>query len=328
MMRYNCINWVFLIILFKFMNNGQAMLKLDALQIFCRVAELSSFTAAAGSLGLPKATVSVAIRDLEAELGVQLLHRTTRRVQTTHDGAVFYNRCKDLLSDADDLAAIFETGAVSGRIRVDAPSNMALTLIIDHLPAFMRGNPDLQVELSGADRRVDVVGEGFDCVIRVGERTDSGLIARPLGRFDIVNCASPSYLAARGTPETPDDLKNHVVVGYTPQLGGTPEDFEYWDGEAYRTLTLPWLLTVNNSQTYMAAAAAGLGIIQVPRLGVSDFLKTGALKEILPNYRAAPMPVALLYPHRRHLAKRVRVFMDWTAALFEQKARDGLMLPV
>jgi DNA-binding transcriptional LysR family regulator len=310
------------------MNNGETVLRLDALQIFCRVAELSSFSGAAQSLGLPKATVSVAIRDLEAALGVQLFHRTTRRVQTTHDGEAFYERCKDFLSDADELASMFETGAVRGRIRVDAPANMALTLILDRLPELLKRNPDLQVELSGADRRVDVVGEGFDCVIRVGARADSGLIARPLGRFDIVNCASPGYLAAYGTPRTPEDLAAHVAVGYAPQLGAPPEDFEYWDGETYRSVKMPWSLTVNNSQTYMAAAASGLGIIQVPRLGVSGFLDSGALIEILPDYRAEPMPVAIIYPHRRNLAKRVRVFIDWAAEIFEAAAEKGVMLPV
>lgn len=304
------------------------MLKLEALRIFCRVAELSSFSGAADSLGLPKATVSVAVRDLEEKLGVQLFHRTTRRVKTTHDGAAFYERCKDLVSEADDLASMFETGAVKGRIRVDAPSNMALTLIVDHLPTLLKRNPGLQVELSGADRRVDVVGEGFDCVIRVGERADSGLIARPLGRFDMVNCVSPSYLAAYGTPRTPADLKDHVAVGYAPQLGAPPDDFEYWDGQAYRYVKMPWSLTVNNSQTYMAAAAAGLGVIQVPRLGVNGFLESGALVEILPDYTAEPMPVAILYPHRRNLAKRVRVFIDWAAELFKAAADKGLMLPV
>ena len=304
------------------------MLNLEALRIFSRVAELSSFSGAARSLGLPKATVSVAVRDLEAELGVQLLHRTTRRVQTTHDGEVFYGRCKDLLSEADDLGALFQTGGVSGRIRIDAPANMALTVILKHLPDLLRRNPGLQVELSGADRRVDVVGEGFDCVIRVGGLVDSGLIARPLGRFDIVTCASPGYLAEHGTPQTPDDVTSHLAVGYAPQLGAPPEDFEYWDGEAYRTLTIPWLLTVNNSQTYMAAAASGLGIIQVPRLGVHEFLTSGALKEILPDYPAEPMPVSILYPHRRNLAKRVRVFIDWAAEIFDDAVRQGLMLPV
>lgn len=303
------------------------MLRLDALAVFCRVAELSSFTAAAQALGMPKATVSVAVRDLEAELGVRLFNRTTRRVQTTHDGQVFYQRCKDLLSDADDLAAIFQTGDVSGRIRVDAPANMMNALIVPALPGLLSLHPGLEVEASSSDRRVDVVREGFDCVIRVGELADSGLIARPLGRADLVNCASPAYLARRGTPVTPDDLKGHVLVRYAQQFGAPPERFEYWIGEERCEVEMGGTVTVNQSQSYVVAAATGLGIIQTPRLGVADHLENGSLVEILPEYKAASMPVSLLYPHRRHLPKRVRVFIDWTAELFARTAAEGLMLP-
>jgi DNA-binding transcriptional LysR family regulator len=259
------------------------MLKLEALQIFCRVAELSSFTGAADALGLPKATVSVAVRDLEAALGVRLFNRTTRRVQTTHDGAVFYQRCKDLLSDADDLASMFEAGHVSGRIRVDAPANMMNALLVPALPNLLNGNPGLEVELSSTDRRVDVVREGFDCVIRVGELSDSGLIARPLARAGLVNCASPAYLERYGTPKTPRDLEGHRLVRYAQQFGAPPEKFEFWEGDKLHEVEMRGSVTVNQTQSFVVAALTGLGIIQTPRLGVAGELAEGSLVEILPD---------------------------------------------
>ncbi|ESQ80993.1 LysR family transcriptional regulator [Asticcacaulis sp. YBE204] len=293
------------------------MFRLDALLMFTRVAELSSFTKAADSLGVPKATLSTAVQTLEAGLGTQLLYRTTRRVQLTHDGQVFYERAKDLLADADDLSGLFETAAVSGRIRVDMPLGMSQSLILPNLPAFLDQHPDLRIELSSTDRFVDVVREGFDCVIRVGVLADSGLIVRPMGHLTLINVASPAYLARFGTPQTLDDLSGHRLVHYVSQMGAPPDGFEYVDGNDYRSVPMDGVVTVNNSQAYTQAALSGLGIIQAPRIGLSQSLTEGRLIEILPDHRAAPMPVSLIYPQRRNLARRVRVFIDWVADLMK-----------
>jgi DNA-binding transcriptional LysR family regulator len=291
--------------------------RLDQLRCFLRVAELGSFTGAADSLGLPKASVSLAVQRLEAEVGVRLLHRTTRRVQLTADGAQFQTRAHDLLHDMDDLQGMFriDTSQLKGRLRVDMSSGLARQLVIPQLPSFLAQHPGVEIELSGTDRRVDLIREGFDCVLRVGPLDDNTLVARPLGRLPIVNCASPAYLAARGIPVTLDDLAGHALVHYVGTLGQRSPGFEYHDGEGYRSLPMRGAVTVNSGDGYTAAALAGLGIIQVPRLGVRRALADGTLVEILPDCLAEPMPVTLLYAQRRHLPRRVAAFMEWAATV-------------
>ncbi|UXH78021.1 LysR family transcriptional regulator [Roseateles amylovorans] len=290
----------------------------ETLQIFVRVAELASFTQAATSLGLPKASVSTAVQRLEATLGTRLFHRTTRRVQLTQDGQVCLDRCKDLLADMDEMQTLFQpaTSGLRGRLRVDLPMRFARDLVIPALPGFLSAHPELEIELSSTDRRVDVVREGFDCVLRVGMLTDSSLVARPLGVLEMMNCASPAYLAAHGEPQALADLATHRLVHYVSTLGQRSPGFEWQDaqGEVHFE-PMGGTLTVNNSEAYAAACLAGLGIIQVPRHGNQIEVNAGHLREILPHHRAAPMPVHLLYPHRRQLPRRVQAFMQWLAAL-------------
>lgn len=290
--------------------------KLNAMQIFLRVAEMSSFTRAADHLGLPKASVSSSIQQLENLLGTRLLHRTTRKVQLTQDGQTFYERCRDVLSDVDELESLFlqTPSAIQGRLRVDMPTGIAKHVVIPRLPDFLAAHPGIEIELNSTDRRVDLVREGFDCVVRIGVLSDSGLIARPLGALDMVNCASPAYIARYGMPEQLSDLANHVMVGYIATLGAKPDGFEYPLGDAYAMLTMKTVVTVNNADSYTNACLAGLGIIQVPRAGARDCLQDGRLVEVLPQCRARPMPVSIVYPNRRNLSKRVQVFMDWLSA--------------
>jgi DNA-binding transcriptional LysR family regulator len=289
------------------------------MQIFVRVAELGSFTQAADSLGLPKASISTAVKQLEGLLGTRLLHRTTRKVQLTQDGQTVYERSKDLLADIDELQSMFQHGeaAISGRLRVDMPSGVARNIVIPQLRAFLETHPKLELELSSTDRRVDIVREGFDCVLRVGMLGDSSLIARPLGRFRMVNCASPAYLERHGMPRGLDDLARHRLVHYVSSLGAKPMGWEYFDGERYRTFDMEGVMTVNNADAYQAACLAGLGLIQVPETGVRNLIAEGSLVEVLPQYQAEPMPVSLLYANRRHLSKRVQVFMAWMTQIMQ-----------
>ncbi|WP_282297609.1 LysR family transcriptional regulator [Stenotrophomonas sp. PS02289] len=293
--------------------------RLDQLRSFLRVAELGSFTRAADSLGLPKASVSLAVQRLEAEVGVQLLHRTTRRVTLSADGTQYQQRARDLLDDMEELQGMFrrDTGQLTGRLRVDMSSGLARQLVVPHLPAFLGEHPGLEIELSGTDRRVDLVREGFDCVLRVGPLDDNTLVARPLGVMHIVNCASPAYLAARGMPQTLDDLASHALIHYVGTLGQRSPGFEYHDGQGYRSLPMGGPITVNSGEAYSAAALAGLGIIQVPRLGARAAVARGDLVEVLPQCVAEPMPVTLLYAQRRHLPRRVAAFMDWVAGVIQ-----------
>jgi DNA-binding transcriptional LysR family regulator len=286
--------------------------RIEAMHIFVRVAELASFTKAADSLGLPKASTSTAVQQLEAQLGTQLLHRTTRKVQMTQDGQRFYERCKDLLADMDELTSMFQQApqSVSGRLRVDMNSSLARR-IMPYLPQFLREHPQIQLELSCTDRRVDVVGEGFDCVLRVGTLQDSSLIVRPLGVFPIANCASPAYLKEYGVPRDLDDLSAHRMIHYVSILGQRPPGFEYVEGSTCHYVPMQGVLTVNSVEAYEEACLAGLGIIQAPQLRMMQLIGQGRLVEVLPHYHAEPMPVSLLYAQRRNLSARVQVFMDW-----------------
>ena len=293
--------------------------QVQAMRVYVRVAELGSFTAAADNLGLLKATVSNAVRQLENELGTRLLHRTTRKVQMTQDGQVYYERCRDLLADMDELSSLFSTREdqpLRGRLRVDMPLGLARG-VIPQLPAFLARHPQLEIELSSTDRRVDIVREGFDCVVRVGGVGELGIVAITLGALPQINCASATYLAQHGTPHQPDDLADHLLVHYTQTLGNRPGGFEYIDSRdaSLCRVAMRGVITVNNSDAYQQAGLAGLGIVQAPRRGWQPWLDSGEVVEILPDYPPPALPVSLLYAHRRHQPLRVRRFMDWLQTL-------------
>ena len=295
------------------------MNQIEAMQIFIRVAELASFTRAADSLGIPKASASTAVQQLETALGARLLHRTTRKVQMTHDGQAFYERSKDLLTDVDELQSMFQQGEQSlrGRLRVDMSGGVARLFVLPQLADFMQAHPLIELELSSTDRLVDLVREGFDCVLRVGPLVDSSLVARPLGAFRIINCASPAYLERHGTPKTLDDLATHQLIHYVSTLGARSPGWEYPDGSGYASLPMAGSITVNNSDSYTAACIAGLGLIQAPAAGLQPLIDAGQLVEVMPDCRAEPMPVSLLYANRRNLPRRVQAFMAWITQVLQ-----------
>jgi len=278
------------------------MQNLEPILIFITVAEMGSFTHAADSLGIQKGRASTAVRKLEEDVGVRLLHRTTRSVQLTEDGRAFHARARDLLADVDELHSMFagDRVALRGRLRVDLPAEVARTTIVPALPDFMATHPELALE-------------GFDCVLRLGPIRDETLIARPLGLLRMVNAASPAYLARYGVPRALEDLQRqeHRTVHFSTMRGARPYGWEYPDGDSYATLQLPGALHVNSAQTYEAAALAGLGLIQAPLLGIGRYLESGTLVEIMPDFRRRPLAVSLVVAHRRNLSRRVRAFMKW-----------------
>lgn len=289
----------------------------EAIKRFVRVAELGGFTKAANALGLPKASISLAVQHLENMLGTQLLHRTTRKVQLTPDGHVFYERALEVLSELDELESLFQTDdlSISGHIRVDMSYPMARNIVIPNLSAFLSRYPNLKIDLSSTDHRVDLIAEGFDCVVRTGKLADSGLVARMIGEMPQFNFASPAYLAKHGTPSSLEDLGEHWLIHYSVNASAKSDVFEYWDGLTTRVVSMQSRVSVNNADAYRAACVAGLGIIQAPILGARQLLDEGKLVQILNDYRAPAMPVSLLYPHKRNLSKRMRVFMDWLSEL-------------
>jgi DNA-binding transcriptional LysR family regulator len=289
---------------------------LEPLLIFIRVAEMGSFTHAADSLGIQKGRTSTAVKKLEEDVGVRLLHRTTRSVQLTEDGRRFHARARDLLADVDDLHSMFagDRVALRGRLRVDLPTELARTTIVPGLPGFMAAHPALELEVSSTDRQVDLVQEGFDCVLRIGPIGDETLIARSLGQLRMVNAASPAYLARYGVPQSLDDLQHqgHRTIHYSRTLGAKPYGWEYPNGEGgYDTLPMPGALHVNSVQTYEAAGLAGIGVIQAALSGVGRHFESGALTEILRDFRPEPLDVSLVVAHRNNLSRRVRAFMKW-----------------
>lgn len=293
------------------------MNKLELLRTFVRVSEVSSFTLAAQSLDLPRSTVSEQVRALEQLLGTRLFNRTTRRVQATQDGALLYERSKDLLSGMDEIESLFraDDAALAGRLRVDMPTMMARRVIIPAMPQFLARFPRLELEISCTDRQVDLLREGFDCVMRIGALSDLDVVARPIGQLSMRNCASPAYLARYGVPHNLEALVEHRLVHYVRNLGARSAGFEYERDGKVHFHAMAGAVTVNNAEAYSAACLAGLGLIQVPAVGVAEHLARGELVAVLEGWQAQAMPVSLLYARQRHVPRRVQAFMNWLAAL-------------
>ena len=291
--------------------------RIDLFRIFVRVVDCASFTRAGDLLGVPRSSVSTAVQELEARLGTRLLNRTTRRVAPTQDGSAFYEHCKRLIADVEDAEALFrqKRAGPGGKLRIDVPARVGRLIIAPALPDFLARYPDVEISLGATDRAVDLVEDGIDCVLRVGPLTDSTLIARHVGKMILINVASPSYLANHGVPVTPGDLHRHRAVLYASPSTGRIEDWEWMEGGAVKTLALQGQVTVNSADAYIACALAGLGLIQIPAYDVRGHLAAGELIEVLPDHRAVPMPMTLLYPHREHQPQRLRVFTGWLIEL-------------
>lgn len=281
------------------------------------VARLSSFTKAADQLQQPRATISNAIQRLEDRLGARLLQRTTRRVQVTREGEELLERCERLLDDLDEIGALFlqQGTQLRGRLRVDMPLGMASGIVMHRLPEFLGAHPELQIDIFSTDRRVDLVGEGFDLVVRAGPVVDESLAYRPLPTLELFSVASIGYAKAHGMPDDIGDLARHWLVNYQPNPASLPAAFEYYDALAQQTMHVPMrhMVTVNNSVAYDAACRAGLGIAQIPKLRALREIEAGELVQILPRHLPASMAMNILFPHRRNIPKRVRVFAEWIA---------------
>lgn len=301
--------------------------RIDLFRIFSRVVECASFTRAADTLGIPRSSVSAAVQEPEQRVGARLLHRTTRRVSLSQDGTALYERCQRIIAEVEDAENLFQRTAdqPSGRLRIDVPGRIGRLVIAPALSQFLDAYPQIDVVLGVSDRVVDLVEDSVDCVLRIGPLSDSALIARNIGLLPLINVASPAYLACHGVPESPDDLlPDHLAVAYASPSNGRVEDWEWLADGTLHTLKLPARITVNSAEGSIACCLAGLGLIQIPAYDVRAHIDAGELVEVLPQFRAEPLPMRLLFPHRRHVSGRVRVFADWLAALLH---RQLLMLP-
>ncbi|NTZ63217.1 LysR family transcriptional regulator [Agrobacterium tumefaciens] len=295
--------------------------RIDLFRVFARVVECASFTRAADTLGLPRSSVSAAVIELEARVGARLLHRTTRKVSPTQDGAAFYERCLRLIADVDETEGLFRQTSVgpTGKLRIDVPGRIGRLIIAPALPEFLSRHPQLDIELRVTDRAVNLVEDSIDCVLRVGPLGDSGLIARKIGDLPLINVASPDYLAQYRTPSVPDDLGEHLAVNYASPSTGRVEDWEWIEDGEMRTRPMRSRVTVNSAEAYIACCLAGLGLIQIPAYDVRGHIEANELVEVMPLHRAGPMPMTLLYPNRQHLSRRLQVFADWLELLLKRE---------
>lgn len=295
--------------------------RLQAIQTFVRVAEAGGFTRAAESLRLPRSTVSTIIQRLESQLGVRLIQRTTRRMQLTAEGSAYFDWCQRLLAELNAGDSLFGRDAqdIRGPLRVDVPSRIARLIIAPALPAFLAEHPRLQFELRSTDRSIDLVEEGVDCALHVGELRDSRLAARRIGALRMINLASPGYIQRHGVPRCPQELGRHLAIAYASPSSGRIDDWEYIDSGELRRISMTSLVTVDNAENYIACCIAGLGLIQIPAYDARDHIESGELVEILHDWPAPPMPLNALYPNRRHLSPRVGVFLRWVEQLFVRR---------
>ncbi|WP_334190354.1 LysR family transcriptional regulator [Noviherbaspirillum sp.] len=292
--------------------------KLQAMEVFVQVVDAGSFTRAADQMQLPKATVSTLIRNLEMALSVKLLNRTTRHISVTTDGAAYYERCLSILADVRDAEdALSKTRASpSGRLRVDVATGLGRHLIIPALPQFFKRYPDIQLEIGCSDRPVDLIEEGVDCAVRGGALADSTLIARRVGSLHFITCAAPSYIALNGRPVHPRELLQHQCVNYFSAKTGKIFEWDFaMDGERMQ-MRLPGRIALNDSDAYVAACLAGVGVAQLPIFVVCPYLQSGQLELLLEDWRVDPLPLHVVYPQNRHLSAKVRVFVEWIAELF------------
>lgn len=286
------------------------------MRLFARIVERRSFSLAAQDFGLPRSTVTEGVKQLEARLGVRLLQRTTRQVSPTLDGEAYYRRCVSIIADIEEAEAAFCGATPKGMLRIDVHGTLARHFMMPSLPQFLERYPDIQLHIGEGDRFVDLVREGVDCVLRVGQPPDSTMVGRRIAMLEEGTFASPGYLHRFGRPSTPDDLDGHRMIGFVSSATGNVIPLEFMAGGKLRYVTLPASISVVAADTYVAAALLGLGLIQVPRYRVASNLAGGTLVEVLADFPPSPSPVFVLYPQSRQLSPRVRVFIDWLAAEF------------
>lgn len=294
--------------------------RLRAMEVFVAVTEAGSFTAAARTLGIPRTSATEAVQALEAHLGVKLLHRTTRRVAPTAEGAAYIEDARRLLDDLATLESNVCTAATSlrGRVRLEVPAATGRHLLAPNLPAFLDENPGLVLEIGSTDRPIDLIGEGVDCAIRGGDLHDDTLVARRLGELPVITLAAPRYLAAHGTPHHPDELDRHHVVSFFSARTGRHFSLDFASGSARTEHRPAYRVATNDSDTWTALAVAGLGLIQLPASARTRELVTrGELVRVLSEWTCEPLPLYVVYPRERRLNARVRVVVEWLAGLYD-----------
>ncbi|WP_084651978.1 LysR family transcriptional regulator [Ottowia thiooxydans] len=297
--------------------------QISSIRSFIRVVESGSFTKAADLLSLPKSSLTKQIQHLEARLKVRLLNRTTRSVTVTPEGAAYYERTLNLLTDLDDFESSMTqaNAALSGRLRVDIGASMARLLLIPELPKFFARHPDIQLDLGVSDRPVDLIADNVDCVLRVGPLTDQSLVARRVATVSFLTVAAPGYLQRHGTPSHPRDLETdgHRTINFFSSSTGRVFPHEFIKDHEHLELSGRYQLAVNESNALTSAVLAGLGITQISSFQARPFLADGSLVQLLPEWSHPVLPIHLVYPLSRRTNPRVRAFADWAISLFAER---------
>jgi LysR family transcriptional regulator for bpeEF and oprC len=293
--------------------------QLVAMRVFTRVAERGSFAQAADELDISRAAASAHVAALERHLGARLLNRTTRRVSLTAEGSDYLRRARRILDEVHDAEETLRgtRSKPQGRLRVDVPVSFGRYLLLPALPEFTRRYPAIELDIRLNDRVVDLVAERVDVALRVGPLRQTAIVARRLTQVHIVTCASPTYLADHGEPRTPDDLREHRLLGVSPAGGGTPE-WTFPPPYTSRRLKLNFAIVFNAVEAPVITAAAGLGIVHTADLIVAEYVARRELKLILEDFVVPGPPISLVYPSAGHQSAKVRVFSDFAADLIRR----------
>ena len=294
--------------------------RIAAMNAFVRVVEAGTFTKAADTLDLPNATVTRLIQGLEQDLKVRLLHRTTRSLTVTPEGATYYERVVRLLAELADIESTTSQSQArpSGKVRVETASALGSSVILAALGEFRAAYPEVEIELGFGARHADLVAEGIDCAIRAGEVDEQLMVARQIGRFHFTTCAAPELLRTHPAPNTPEELARLPTVGLVTGRGGRPLPFRYSGADGDIDITPNHAIVVNDANVYLAAGLAGLGVVQAPSYAVHEAVRSGRLVRLLEDWRTPAAPLHLIYPPNRYLSAKVRVFIDWVVTVFER----------
>ncbi|AUI67173.1 LysR family transcriptional regulator [Glaesserella australis] len=294
------------------------------MRAFCRIVETGNFKNASEDLNVATTTLSGQIQSLENQLGVKLLHRTTRRVSPTADGLQYYQRILPLLDEIEEINQEVQQGDnVSGLLKIELPSPVADHLIVPNLPSFLAKYPNLRIEIGSSERVVDLVEEGVDCAIRGGVIADDRLVAKVIGQMPFCLCATPNYLQQHAPIQNAEDLEQHCYLAF--KFAATGKLARVYVAAEIREQVKDGILfhqtpsqTYNNAQTYYHALLAGLGIGYVPKAFAEPYLATGELVQVLKDYPLQAMPMSFIYPHSRYTPKRVKLFQQWVEDLIER----------
>jgi DNA-binding transcriptional LysR family regulator len=290
--------------------------KLASIRAFTKVVQHNSFAAAARDLRLSRSAVSKYVIELEEELGVQLLSRTTRSVTPTENGQAYYERCLVILADLEkaDLAAARSQAEVRGLLRVNAPMSFGTLHLARAVADFMEKYPELRIQLILSDQQIDAVQEGFDMTLRIADLPSSSMIARKIAPAHRAICASPTYLAQHGIPQHPNDLREHACLTYGHLATGNQWKLTGPDGDHW--IAIPWTLCTNNAEVLRDAAVGGRGVALLPTFIAGADIQQGRLTTILTRYKSPEISIYAIYPETRHLSPKVRVFIDFLVERF------------